>query len=347
VIVAISQEDKHIRVATQNYNIMQKRRRAGNSSWQHMLLVVTISLLLLAENRVSSMHTIDKIGTYEAEDVSLSNINNNIAKSNEQLEEHRKYKRRRRTEEEGRVLHNIFLDDTEEYTSSKLQLLNKYRIDEADYDRGTKDTDEDQSHNKNNQLIPNPRIINGILAPETRYPYSASLQYNTQHFCGGTLVSPNLVITAAHCTSTPTKITLGRYDLDSPTDYDYEVMDVVDIIVHPQYDESVVENDIAILVIERDSKHPYIQINSNNEIPVDEEKLIVMGWGDIDSSEYGQETSDRLRETDVWYMTNSKCEESDGYVKTNEGVLYGSYEGSIKDSMMCAIDYIGTTSDAW
>jgi len=329
---------------------MQKRRRRAGNSQPYMLLVVIKSLLLLAENRVSSMHTIDKIGTYEAEDVSLSNINNNIAKSNEQLEEHRKYKRRRRTEE-GRML-NIFLDDTGEYTSSKLQLLNKYIIDdEADFDHGyVHQPHKMEVHpipHKNNQLIPNPRIINGILAPETRYPYSASLQYNTQHFCGGTLVSPNLVITAAHCTSTPTKITLGRYDLDSPTDYDYEVMDVVDIIVHPQYDESVVENDIAILVIERDSKHPYIQINTNNESPIDEEKLIVMGWGDIDSSEYGQETSDRLRQTDVWYMTNSKCEESDGYVKTNEGVLYGSYEGSIKDSMMCAIDYIGTTSDAW
>jgi len=330
---------------------MQRRRRASTSSstMQHLpriLLIVVISLLLLVENRVSSKYTTEETSTNEGY-ADTSYQNNNIAKSNEQLEEHRKYKRRRRTEEEGRVLHNIFLDDTEESSVSNLQLLNKYRVEEADYDRGTKDTDVDQSHNKNNQLIPNPRIINGILAPETRYPYSASLQYNTQHFCGGTLVSPNLVITAAHCTSTPTKITLGRYDLDSPTDYDYEVMDVVDIIVHPQYDESVVENDIALLVIERDSKHPYIQINSNNEIPVDEEKLIVMGWGDIDSSEYGQETSDRLRETDVWYMTNSKCEESDGYVKTNEGVLYGSYEGSIKDSMMCAIDYIGTTSDAW
>ena len=71
---------------------MQKRRRAGNSQ-PYMLLVVIISLLLLAENRVSSSYTIDEIGTYEEEDVSLSNIihaqNNNIAKSNEQLEEHR------------------------------------------------------------------------------------------------------------------------------------------------------------------------------------------------------------------------------------------------------------------
>ena len=57
-------------------------------------------------------------------------------------------------------------------------------------------------------------------------------------------------------------------------------------------------------------------------------------------------TSDVLRETDVWYETNDECEESQGYVKTNDGVLFGSYEGSIRESMLCAHDGIGTTSDA-
>ena len=123
-------------------------------------------------------------------------------------------------------------------------------------------------------------------------------------------------------------------------------MSVIDKIVHPNYDESVVENDLALLILEKDSIHPYVTINTDDNVPIDGDKLVVMGWGDIDSSEYGQETSDKLRETDVWYLTNSKCEESEGYVKTEEGVLFGSYEGSIQESMLCAHDFIGTTSDA-
>ena len=51
------------------------------------------------------------------------------------------------------------------------------------------------------------------------------------------------MITAAHCTTTPTKITLGRYDLDDEMDFDYEIMDVTEKIVHPEYDKTVVEND--------------------------------------------------------------------------------------------------------
>jgi len=82
-------------------------------------------------------------------------------------------------------------------------------------------------------------------------------------------------------------------------------------------------------------------------VPVVGEELRVMGWGDVDSSDYGQETSDELRETGVWYLTNEKCEESEGYVMTaTDGALFGTYAGSIKDSMLCAHDRRGTTSDA-
>lgn len=45
-------------------------------------------------------------------------------------------------------------------------------------------------------------------------------------------------------------------------------------------------------------------------------------------------------------MSNQECEESVGYVKTNEGFQLGSYDGAITNAMMCALDYIGTTSDA-
>ena len=131
-------------------------------------------------------------------------------------------------------------------------------------------------------------IINGISAPETRYPYAVSLQYNRQHFCGGSLVAPNVVVTAAHCTSTPGKVTLGRYDLDSIYDYDYEVLDVTSKIVHPAYDKATVEHDLALLVLERDSVHPYIEINVDGNLPANGEELAVMvsinasfGWNTL------------------------------------------------------------------
>lgn len=170
-------------------------------------------------------------------------------------------------------------------------------------------------------------IINGVSAPEDRYPYSASLQYNSEHFCGGSLVAPDFVVTAAHCTSSPSKITLGRYDLDDLSDYDFEVMDVVEAFVHPGYNKETVDNDIALLMLERQSIHPYVKLNADSDVPTKSDDLRVKGWGDIDPSDNGQLTSDELRETTVTYIPNEICEQSEGYVVTSK----------IKNMLICRL----------
>ena len=191
-----------------------------------------------------------------------------------------------------RLSTNMFLQSNHQVQYEDLR--NKYRIDDetlqwnditstntTNIEHNNNKTRSDQpthnDDNNNNIMEPQLRIINGVLAPENRYPYVASLQFNSQHFCGGTLVSPNMVITAAHCTSTPATITLGRYDLDSNNDYDYEVMNVFGKIIHPDYNEAIVEHDVALLVLERDSIHPYVILNDNDNVPMDGEGLVVMG----------------------------------------------------------------------
>jgi secreted trypsin-like serine protease len=116
-------------------------------------------------------------------------------------------------------------------------------------------------------------------AREARYPYSASLQHDSQHFCGGALVAPDVVVTAAHCdsTTTITGVVLGRYDLDSPTDDDYEVMEVVYALVHPMWDPINVSNDVALLLLGGESRHPYVRINGDGLAPTEGEHLAVLG----------------------------------------------------------------------
>ncbi|KAL3782111.1 hypothetical protein ACHAW5_010377 [Stephanodiscus triporus] len=186
-------------------------------------------------------------------------------------------------------------------------------------------------------------------APETRYPYPASLQYNSQHFCGGALVAPNIVVTAAHCTTTATitGVVLGRYDLDSMTDYDYETMAVIGVVLHPGWDPIIVSNDVALLILERDSRHPYVTINRDQDVPTQGEHLVVMGWGDIDQDSIKQQTSDKLRETDVIYLSNDVCDMSQGYANTPQGYQFLTYEDLIGDNMLCAFGGLSATvSDA-
>ena len=190
------------------------------------------------------------------------------------------------------------------------------------------------------------RIINGYSAPEIRYPYTASLQLFEKHYCGGALVAADIVITAAHCAENSPLITLGRYDLDDPLDYDYEEMNVISKIVHPEFDKVVVDNDVALLILEKQSMHPIIRINNDPNVPVDKEELSVVGWGDIDDHPTVKEVSDELREAKVWYVPNIECEKSKGIIKTNSGYQEASYNNELTDNMLCAKDHIGTVSDA-
>ena len=43
------------------------------------------------------------------------------------------------------------------------------------------------------------QIVDGTESEVHEYPWMVSLQARGQHFCGGTLVAPNWVLTAAHC----------------------------------------------------------------------------------------------------------------------------------------------------
>jgi secreted trypsin-like serine protease len=45
-------------------------------------------------------------------------------------------------------------------------------------------------------------------------------------------------------------------------------------------------------------------------------------------------------------MSNEQCELSKGWVKTSSGPTMGYYKGGISSSMMCAVDDVGTVSDA-
>ena len=65
------------------------------------------------------------------------------------------------------------------------------------------------------------QIVDGTETETHEFPWVASLQVNGEHFCGGTLVAPNWVLTAAHCVDFGKMDTLSRLRVGPHLIYNY------------------------------------------------------------------------------------------------------------------------------
>mmetsp|Transcript_29203 Transcript_29203/g.45154 ORF Transcript_29203/g.45154 Transcript_29203/m.45154 type:complete len:659 (+) Transcript_29203:243-2219(+) len=203
---------------------------------------------------------------------------------------------------------------------------------------------DDNNHRTLNLFQKETRIINGIEATPSRYPYMVSLQYAGSHFCGGTLIAPDIVLSAGHCSGAEQdlniyRVVVGRYDLTET--WKGRSIKMKSEVVHPQYNEESVDNDFNIIVlaekIREDEGIQFVKLNSDEAVPVVGAATNVMGWGDTNPIKGETEVSDVLMETEVFAVSNEECEMSKGTVATSEfGQVFADLQGQITDSMLCA-----------
>ena len=91
--------------------------------------------------------------------------------------------------------------------------------------------------------------LGGRQANQGRWPWQvAILNKYREVFCGGTLVAPGWILTAAHCVRKHLFVRLGEHDLVEQEGSELEYAVKV-ARIHPDYNPDTVDNDVALLKI--------------------------------------------------------------------------------------------------
>lgn len=196
------------------------------------------------------------------------------------------------------------------------------------------DSDEATHYTKSHlRSIPQPRIIGGYETDPARYPFSVSLQ-TFQHFCGGTLIAPDVVLTAAHCSLldfSEVIVVIGSHTVDGqvPMGQAIEEIPARRVYAHPEYNSFSNAMDFALVFLQQPATAnvAYVRLNTDMAAPSPGDTLTALGWGDT-TPEDGYDFSNTLLEVDVNYIENDVCDAS------TDGV--DKYKNMIFDDMMCA-----------
>ncbi|KAH0617053.1 hypothetical protein JD844_028657 [Phrynosoma platyrhinos] len=191
---------------------------------------------------------------------------------------------------------------------------------------------EDQEDNWNPEIFS--RIIGGQTSVPGGQPWQVSIKLGRSHFCGGSLIYDNAVVTAAHCVvDLDLKlvknliVTVGEYDLRS-MDEEEQNIPVSKIIVHPAFKRfGYIDSDIALLYLKDRVKYGAevqpICLPHKEDLFEAGTLCVVSGWGKV--TEDGS-VSDVLQEVELPIIDDKTCNE----------LLETLNLPSIQNNMLCA-----------
>ena len=157
------------------------------------------------------------------------------------------------------------------------------------------------------------RIVGGTVAEKHEYPWHIGIQHISKDHphCGGTIISPSYVITAAHCMQYPAQVIevlIAEHDTANKYESQHFYRAAVeDVIIHQGYNAATINNDIALLKLKEPiefSDHVYPAFLSQSE-PKKGDSVVATGWG---HTTYQGTVSNVLREVDLTVQGRKECE---------------------------------------
>jgi len=172
---------------------------------------------------------------------------------------------------------------------------------------------------------PESRIVGGQDAELGQFKYQVSLRYYGGHNCGGSIISRNRVLTAAHCNVPLSSLTIvaGTVSLAESTENTFTATEFVE---HPGWNSWTLENDIAVVKIDGeftfgDNIQPVGLPSSSIE---DNSKAMASGWG---YTSYPGTTPDHLKFLELTIIDHVRCARM--------------HNGDLFDTQICTLNKAG------
>nr|XP_060644430.1 chymotrypsinogen 2-like [Anolis sagrei ordinatus] len=154
------------------------------------------------------------------------------------------------------------------------------------------------------------RIVNGEEAVPGSWPWQVSLQDSTGfHFCGGSLINENWVVTAAHCSvRTSHLVVLGEFDQRNSGE-DVQVLKIEKVFKNPKFNLFTIRNDITLLKLASPARlsariSPVCLPQAGDDFPGGM-TCVTTGWGLTKHT--NKDTPDKLQQASLPLLTNEEC----------------------------------------